>query len=73
MSTMAESKEVSRILSIGPALAAIAYPCALWLFYESARSFHFANNFSDCALILIAAVLSLSLAYAVPVFGFFAA
>jgi hypothetical protein len=73
MSTMAESKEVSAIFSIGPALAAIAYPYALWLFYETARLFHSANDFSDCAIILIAAVLSLSLAYAVPVFGFFAA
>jgi hypothetical protein len=73
MSTAAESKEVSLILSIGPALAAIAYPCALWLFYESARLFHSANHFSDCAITLIAAILSLSLAYAVPAFGFFAA
>ncbi len=73
MSTMAESKEVPPIHSVGPALAAIAYPCALWLFYESARLFHSANHFSDCAITLIAATLSLSLAYAVPVFGFFAA
>ena len=61
------------IFSVGPAAAAVAYPGALFLFYESARVFHATNHFSDRAILLMAAAFSLGLAYAVPLLGFLAA
>jgi hypothetical protein len=67
------NKRQSAILSVGPAVAAVAYPWPLFLFYESARFFHTANHVSGRAIGLMSSALSLSLAYAVPLFGFFAA
>jgi hypothetical protein len=67
------NKRQSAILSVGPAVAAIAYPCPLFLFYESARIFHSVNHVSDRAIGLLTSAFSLSLAYAVPLFAFFAA
>jgi hypothetical protein len=46
---------------------------ALFLFFESARVFQAASHFSDRSIGLMAAACSLSLAYAVPLFGFVAA
>jgi hypothetical protein len=70
---ISSNKQRSTILSVGPAVAAIAYPCPLFLFYESARFFHTANHVSDRAIALMTSAFSLSLAYAVPLFAFFAA
>jgi hypothetical protein len=73
MTNILPNKEEPTIFSVGPAVAAVAYPGTLLFFYESARIFHTANHFADRAITLVAAVLSLSLAYAVPLFGFLAA
>jgi hypothetical protein len=61
------------MVSLGPVVAALAYPGMLFFFYESFRIFHSTDHTSVRVVTLIVAVLSLSLAYSVSLLGFFVA
>jgi hypothetical protein len=61
MMDISQNEEQFTILSVGLAAAAVAYPGALFLFFESARVFHVASHFSDRSIGLMAAACSLSL------------
>jgi hypothetical protein len=72
-SKMTNSLTGEKVLTDSPAVAALAYPGMLFFFYESSHIFRSTDHASIRAVALVAAVLSLSLAYGVSLLGFFAA